>query len=156
MSNQDYIKMVENYQNLTIDGFGIEIEQRTKLTHEEIWDQKRQALKDAHQEFEYCCQWVSDYFDLVWRKSTYHLKHQVENRLRENHMKPDYIPQGVFILAAISMGYKIHRIPDSSGARIGEWVGIPQNLKIRTRPGKLTVIHEAAWHCPKLVAMRYA
>ena len=154
MANEQYIEMIEKYPNLTIEGFGIEVQQGTKLTHQELWDQKRQELKDAHQEFEYCCQWIGDFYDLVPRNGAYHLKHQVEKWLQQKQLKPDYIAEGVFILAAVHSGYRIRRVKHSTGARIGNWVGVPLNLKIPKRPGKLTVIREAGWQCPGLVQMR--
>jgi hypothetical protein len=77
-------------------------------------------LLKSHQEFELCCQWIQDNPDLEGKRNAYHWKHSVENWLRPNNIKPDYISQGVFILAAIYMGYKIHRIKKSTGARIGE------------------------------------
>lgn len=119
MTNDDYIKLIEKYPNLTAHGFGIEVERGSKYTVPESWDQMRQELINAHKEFEYCSQWIGDFYDLVPGNSAYHLKHVVEKWLDEKHMKPDYIPQGAFILAALHERLQMKRIPDDLGVFVG-------------------------------------
>ena len=66
----------------------------------------------------------------------------------------DHVYQGIVILAGIVLGYKVHRIGGSLGARIGKWVGGTNNMRTPKQPSKLIVIRESSGHCPGLVAMR--
>ncbi len=109
------------HPTLTAHGFGVSIDPNRpcgELKKQNLLEQARQELLDAHLPFEYCCQWIDENPELPDKRTSYHWKHQVENWLRANHYNPDYIGEGVFTLAAIYKGYKIHRIQDSTGARI--------------------------------------
>jgi len=77
-------------------------------------------VKDKKDRLIRACDWITRNPELKGRISTYHWKHEVENWLRTDGIKPDYIAQGVFILAAYHLGYKIHRIRGDLGARIGK------------------------------------
>jgi hypothetical protein len=89
------------------------------LAYAQTFEMEREELKRAFREFELTCAWIMGNPELKGRRSAYHWKHQVENWLRTDGIKPDYIAQGVFILAALHMGYRIHRIRGDLGARIG-------------------------------------
>lgn len=123
MKYDEYTELIEKHPELTTHGFGITLDPRTPHTTEEreqAWKELRADLFRRHQEFEYCCQYIAQNPDLPGKRIAYHWKHRVENWLQSNKMRPDYIPQGVFILAALHMGYRVHRIRKSDGARIGE------------------------------------
>jgi len=119
MNNNEYLELIEKYPELTTHGFGVET-QYEELPYDELFEVKRQELKDAYQEFLYCCKWIEANPDFDGKRIAYHWKHEVENWLQKDHIKPDYIGQGVFILAAIHMGYPIRRSPQSTGARFGK------------------------------------
>lgn len=125
MTKEEYLDLASKHQTLTTNGFGISIDPNRpcgKLQKQLLLEKARQDLLNSHQEFEYCCQWIDANPELPGKRNSYHWKHQVEYWLRSNKMNPDYIGEGVFTLAAIYKGYRIHRIRKSTGARIGERV----------------------------------
>jgi hypothetical protein len=155
MDQTSYKELVESLPMITADGIGIEVDFWDIRLEEDVWQGKRQQLLSAHQEFEYCCEWIGDFYDLLWRRSACHLKHLVENRLVERHLKPDHILEGVFIVAAIYSGYRVRRHSESIGAQFGEYVGYPGNAKRFMRnSGRLRLIKEGSRHSPTLVAMK--
>ncbi len=143
MTNEQYLNLIEKHPEVTSNGFGIEYNENSGLTVEECWEIKRQELKNAHREFEYCCQAIAEFPHYISKHSAYHLKHCVEEWLRREYSKDVYIPQGVFMLAAIYMGYNVRRIARTINARIGNRV---------RRSGKLAVIRTDRWG-HSLVAM---
>jgi hypothetical protein len=120
MNTDEYLKLVEEHPDLTAHGFGAEVDRTMGLTYAETFEMEREALKRAFKEFQLTCDWIMRNPELKGRISAYHWKHEVENWLRTDGIKPNYIAQGVFILAALHMGYRIHRIRGSIGARIGK------------------------------------
>ena len=106
---------------MTIQGFGTSIDPSLRLTPEQaeaIRREARQELLDAHLPFEYCCQWIDANPALPDLQTSYHWKHQVQPWAEGLQLESSYIGEGVFTLAAIYKGYKIHRITNSTGARI--------------------------------------
>jgi hypothetical protein len=63
-------------------------------------------------------QWIDANPDLPDLQTSYHWKHQVQPWAEKLKLESSYIGEGVFTLAAIYKGYKIHRIKNSTGARI--------------------------------------
>jgi hypothetical protein len=90
------------------------------LTYAQTLEMERVELRRAYRLFQLTCDWITRNPELKGMRSAYHWKHQVENWLRTDGIKPDYIAQGVFILAALHLGYKIHRIRGDLSARIGK------------------------------------
>lgn len=125
MTNQEYQALCSQYPELTIHGFGPSIDPSRKLTSEQveaIRTEARQELLDAYLPFEYCCQWIDANPELPGNRTSYHWKHQVQLWAERQMLPSSYIGEGVFTLAAIYKGYKIHRIRKSTGARIGKKV----------------------------------
>lgn len=126
MTNQEYQSLCSQYTELTIQDFGPSIDPSLRLTPEQveaIRREARQELLDAHLPFEYCCQWTAANPELPGLRTSYHWKHQVQAWAEKQKLPSSYIGEGVFTLAAIYKGYKIHRIRKSTGARIGKKVG---------------------------------
>ncbi len=138
MEETEYLALVEKYPALTWNGFGIQIVPDEHLTDSETYLMRRGQLRQCHAEFEYCCQWITDNPELPGKLSSYNWKHRVENWLRGNKMQPDYIPAGVFTLAAIYMGYRVHRKRNSYHARIGEKI-VGSSVQNIWRAGKVFV-----------------
>lgn len=121
MTITEYQSLCNQHPRLTIQGFGPSIDPSLRLTPEQveaIRREARQELLGAHLPFEYCCQWIDENPELPGNRTSYHWKHQVQPWAERQKLPSSYIGEGVFTLAAIYKGYKIHRIRRSTGARI--------------------------------------
>ena len=146
----EYEELIEKYPGISTHGLGIQVDPRSGLTYEEQFENERRALLRWYQEFLFARRWMEAQGTLRPRRAACFWKVDIANAYGNR------VPDGIVILAAASLGYRIHRIRGSLGARIGDKTMDGWNERtLRRRPGKLTVIRNAGWACPMLVAMRW-
>jgi hypothetical protein len=103
-TRETYQNLIENNPEITADGFG-----HGTPTHEE----SRMALEDHYGAFVASVQWIHDHADFDRSRSSYGLKHESERDMRV------YIPNGVFILAALHEGFRIKDVvPNTPNVRL--------------------------------------
>lgn len=125
MTKEQFQALCSQNPDLTAHGFGVSIDPNrpcSAFRKEILRERARQDILDAHLPFEYCCQWIDANPELPGKRSSYHWKHQVQPWAERQKLPSSYIGEGVFTLAAIYKGYRIHRIRWSTGARIGKKV----------------------------------
>ncbi len=110
--------------HLSAFGFGVFDGRRkssTQIAIELAKARENTLTEDNASQFERCCRWLS----MVKRRasinsnvgSSYGLKHQVENYWAKHFPDEDrYIANGMFIIAAIHLGFKFKRIDDGPNA----------------------------------------
>ena len=114
MTNTEYNDLLEKHPNLTAHGYGIQLDPKLGSNYSQIFNNMRQELRESLQAFNSCVTWIDahPFYERGW--SSYTLKHEVENWIREQGGRI-YIPHGAFILAAIVRGLRLERIPDDLG-----------------------------------------
>jgi hypothetical protein len=118
MNNEEYLELIEKYPNLTAHGFGVEVNPRSGLTYKETFEIEREGLKKSYMAFCYAWDWFQSQEYIRPRRAACHWKVDIENDLTDQKINV-YMPQGAVVLAALYLGYKVHRIRGSVGARIG-------------------------------------
>ena len=119
MNNEEYLELIGKYPNLTAHGFGVQVDPRSGLSYDETFDIEREALKKSYDAFSYAWDWFQCQECVRPRRAACHWKVDIENDLTYRKINI-YMPQGAVILAALYLGYKVHRIRGSVGARIGK------------------------------------
>jgi hypothetical protein len=122
MTKDDFIKLIDDNPELTTDGFGINTcFCKTEAEKESTLIESRKDLYSKPQEFQYCVDFLKANPHIESWKHSYNLKHDVERFIESKGKTTPWIPQGVFILAAIYMGYVIIRKPGDHGAKFSEY-----------------------------------
>lgn len=102
-TRETYQNLIENNPEITADGYGY-----GTPTHEE----SRKALEDYYEAFVASARWLQDHPDFDRSRTSYGLKHEAERAMGV------YIPNGVFILAAIELGIRIKEVvPNTPNVR---------------------------------------
>jgi hypothetical protein len=119
MNNEDYLRLIEVHPDITRHGFGVQVDANSGLTYEETFEIEREALRQSFEAFGYARDWFQCQEYLRPRRATCFWKVDIINDLTSRKIYV-YMPQGAVILAALSLGYKVHRIRRSTGGRIGK------------------------------------
>lgn len=130
MNQEEYLEFIEKHPKITTHGFGVDADPHTKISYEELFKEKREELKDSFQEFQYCCDWINLNPNFDGKVHAYHWKHRVQEWLEANEMRPSYIAQGVFILAAMYLGYKVRKMKNDTCATFGPRVQVKSPLPV--------------------------
>jgi hypothetical protein len=118
MTHNDYNALIDAHPELTATGYGIDyhyIEGTPEYASQ--WNAERALLYEFYPMLEHCLAWINNNKDLVLdpdcfgrKRNTKMLKGLAEHELFNNGISPRYIPQGTFIIAALSNGYEIDQI----------------------------------------------
>jgi hypothetical protein len=103
----NYEKTILENPAITADGYGIICPEPS--TFEERMEEvkkSRAELADYGPAFHKCLEWLETHASFNRKSNSYGLKHQVERYFRDKG-ESVYVPNGVFILAALSKGYSI-------------------------------------------------
>ena len=119
MNVEEYLELIEKYPNLTAHGFGTEVNPRSGLSYEETFEKERKDLKKSFNAFCYAWDWFQCQAEVRPGRAACFWKVDIENDLTDRKINI-YMPQGAVILAALYLGYKVHRIRESVGGRIGK------------------------------------
>ncbi len=120
MNKEEYLQLIEQHPKLTMYGFGIDHSTPQLMGDGTQFELARQELRDGYQEFLYCCQWIELNPKLSGRETSYNWKHRVSGWLANQNIRANYIGEGIFIIAAIHKGYKIHKMRKSIGVRFSK------------------------------------
>ena len=105
---------------LTTHGFGVQVDPILGLNYEETVDMEREQLKRSYQAVRVTRDWMDSKGQLRPGRAACFWTVDLEGVLGRLNIQPRHIAQGIVILAALSLGSKIHRIRGSLGARIGK------------------------------------
>jgi len=113
----DFQQLVNSHPELTATGYGIDVQFYPEGTPE--YDSRsaseRPLLYQLYPQYAYCCDWLMTKPKmLISRRNSHGFKHDVERWLTSVGVKHNYIPQGAFILAALTNGYQIRETYDDS------------------------------------------
>ena len=112
-SMTNFERVITEHPELTASGFTVDSDD-TQFTMKE-----REALFTFYNEFLVCCEFASHLRkqqSVSRNTSSYGLKHVVERWAKKGGILPNYIPNGVFIVAMICMGFDYKRIKNSHNA----------------------------------------
>ncbi len=110
----NYMKLVNQHPLITATGYGLDEDYIDgTLDYDQKFDYERGYLYTLKPQFDHCIAYLDAHQKLDLDRTTYYHKHEVERWLTGK----DYIPQGVFIIAALSKGYQIKKI-DGNGPNV--------------------------------------
>jgi len=119
---EEFCQVIDENPEITTNGFGVApSENGSPDERMAAFVCERDALQSKYQEFLSCVQWLQENPVIERNRYAYSLKQDVERWVEGSGQKHTWIPEGVFTLAAIFMGYTIRRIPHSTGARFSEF-----------------------------------
>ena len=122
MEIKEYHKLIDQNPELTTDGFGVNTDRyKTEAELRAAFIRDREEIYTKCQEFQSCVDFLTENPHIAEYKHSYNLKHDVEQWIEDSGQRRPWIPQGVFILSAIYMGYKIRREPGWHGAWFSEY-----------------------------------
>lgn len=119
MNKEEYLQLIEKYPNLTAHGFGVQVDPRSGLSYVETFEIEREELKGSYMAFCYAWDWFQCQEHIRPRRAACFWKVDIENDLSRDNTHT-YMLQGAVILVALYLGYEVHRIRGSVGARIGK------------------------------------
>ena len=109
--------IIEEYPTLTTHGFGVDVGQENEF------DIERANLLTKKKEFDVCCDWLKTKQVTTEPNvdigTTYRLKQLVEKWYRETYRKGLYIPEGILITAALSLGIPFKSIDGLTSVYLG-------------------------------------
>lgn len=116
LTTVDIERAVAKAPSISLFGVGIDEEYMgeylTKKQRNIIFEQKRRELLDELEQFKTACRWLRHQKKIKTfnrKRGSYGLKHIVENWASVNKLKQTYIANGIFIAAAIHMGFEFRR-----------------------------------------------
>lgn len=133
MNHQEYQALCSQHPTLTSEGFGVNMEYAEGLSREEYLAVRRRELEEAFQEFSYCVDWLQTH-DIEGKWNAHYWKDQVQSEFHPKDGSYFHIPRGVFILAALSRGFKVRKIPESTDA----WISNPNWSRVARLQGGRT------------------
>ena len=113
----DFHQLVNSNADLTATGYGIDVQFYGFGTpqYTNRYASERALLYQLYPQYVHCCDWFeTNPKMLLTRRNTHGFKHDVERWLTGKGVNHNYIPQGAFILAALSNGYQISETFDDS------------------------------------------
>ena len=112
-TKSEYTAFVTKNTQLTATGYDIDQFYIYGTPEYEIkWASERAILFDLYPQFVHCLNWLATGPELNLNRSTYSLKGDVERWLKAQGANDHYIPQGAFVLAALSAGYTIAKLQE--------------------------------------------
>ena len=111
-TEEQYHEIIDQHLAITAAGYGID-ESHMYLPCDEykaIWESERKALFTFYPQYCHCMDYLATKRYLNRDRTTYALKQDVEKWLIAKGVPDHYIPQGSFILAALTLGYRINKV----------------------------------------------
>lgn len=108
----EFQQLVNSHPDLTATGYGIDVQFYPLGTpqYTNRYTSERALLYQLYPQYLNCCDWFETNPKMNFtRRTTYPYKHEAERWLASKNVSDNYIPQGVFILAALSNGYQISK-----------------------------------------------
>lgn len=132
MTNHEYQALCSQYPALTSEGFGVDMTYAGGKTQQKLFEARRRELMGAVREYNLCSMWL--HMNTIENgQNAHYWKDQVQSEFHPKDGSYFHIPRGVFILAALSRGFKVRKIPESTDA----WISNPNwNRVARLQGGR--------------------
>jgi len=111
---ETYKKIIEKHPEITSDGYGIGSQPLTESARKIQYESSRKDLIGYQGAFETSLQWSDQNPNFARNRTSTGLKHEAERKF-----PGIYIPNGVFILAALHRGFQIaEHVSNSANVRL--------------------------------------
>ena len=113
MTQSQFTAFVTANPDVTTTGYGLDyFFNKDTPKYQERWDYERAELYTLYPMYCHCLNWLATDPVLAPHRTTLEFKRDVERWLNAKGISNHYIPQGVFILAALSVGYTIAKLDE--------------------------------------------